>query len=547
MNNKLTERKLHDPADSEFYNYDSAHRLVSFHRAQGGIAPLQSTWALDGVGNWKQVDNETRQHSSFNELISRTTGGTTTSILSDDNGNETDDGTFVYAYDAMNRLRTVTRKSDNAPIAVYSYDAMGRRIRKVVTNSGDLNGTTDFYLDGQQEIEERNAPDAPTQQYVYGIYIDEPLVADTNLTGTPTRYFYHQNTLYSVFALTDTTGLTVEGYQYDGYGRQTVFYPNGSAVVVFGPSGVFTQGGHSAVGNPYLFTGRRLDPETTRTEPETGAVTGLYYYRARYYVPATGRFMSRDSAGLAANGGNLYQYAGESPPNLSDPYGLAAVTLRFFGKEGTWNISLKLEGTYDQTKSEWKETKLSIPSASQHEYLSNIEAKLNIPQIGGKADFKQETVAQYYVLLGRDKLEPSVSKEKIPESIVREYKDQLLPGTEWNVLKGELPFTLVALTAKNLNCTFELKKNGLALVSGKTIKASQTGTLSVYLGPPGRWAQARVEFGRYHAISAGNIHGQGWVLEPGAETSKIQMQMGAESKTSTDFKESASADWFNSK
>src|SRR5205085_11256951 len=127
---QFTEGRLHRPANSESYAYGSGYRLVSFHRAVGGIAPLQSTWTLDGVGNWKQVDGETRQHSSFNEIISRTAGGTT-SIVSDDNGNETDDGTYVYAYDAMNRLRTVTRKADNALVATYAYDAMGRRSQKV--------------------------------------------------------------------------------------------------------------------------------------------------------------------------------------------------------------------------------------------------------------------------------------------------------------------------------------------------------------------------------------------------------------------------------
>ena len=39
------------------------------------------------------------------------------------------------------------------------------------------------YLDGWQEIEERNGSDALTQQYVYGTYTDEPVVLDRNLDG----------------------------------------------------------------------------------------------------------------------------------------------------------------------------------------------------------------------------------------------------------------------------------------------------------------------------------------------------------------------------
>src|SRR5262249_13073396 len=140
--NKLTEENLLAPNDSELYHYDSASRLLSFQRgtlnaAKDGIAvpsshvPSQSNWTLDGAGNWNKVDGETREHASFNEITRRDAGF----IASDDNGNEFDDGTFTYTWDFQNRLRSVTRKSDGALVAVYSYDAAGRRIRKVVTNA----------------------------------------------------------------------------------------------------------------------------------------------------------------------------------------------------------------------------------------------------------------------------------------------------------------------------------------------------------------------------------------------------------------------------
>jgi RHS repeat-associated protein len=60
----------------------------------------------------------------------------------------------------------------------------------------------------------------------------------------------------------------------------------------------------------YGFTGREFDPET-----------GLLYYRARYYDPKIGRFISEDPIGLSA-GINFYSYVYNDPVNLVDPFGL---------------------------------------------------------------------------------------------------------------------------------------------------------------------------------------------------------------------------------
>jgi uncharacterized protein RhaS with RHS repeats len=68
-------------------------------------------------------------------------------------------------------------------VAEYTYAADGRRCRKVVTNAGGLNGTTDFYYAGPRVVEERDAADALAQQYVYGNYSDEVWTLDNRRGG----------------------------------------------------------------------------------------------------------------------------------------------------------------------------------------------------------------------------------------------------------------------------------------------------------------------------------------------------------------------------
>jgi RHS repeat-associated protein len=64
------------------------------------------------------------------------------------------------------------------------------------------------------------------------------------------------------------------------------------------------------VQQPLRFRARELD-----------LITGLYYVRNRWYDPVANRFVSEDPIGLQG-GINLYAYAGNSPTNFRDPFGL---------------------------------------------------------------------------------------------------------------------------------------------------------------------------------------------------------------------------------
>ncbi len=122
-------------------------------------------------------------------------------------------------------------------------------------------------------------------RYVPGLGIDKPVLMDRGGTFS----YYHYDGTGSVVAVTDGFGTVVESYAYGPYGESA---------------------DGDLIGNPYRFTGRRLDAETE-----------LYYYRNRYYSATLGRFLQADPAGFV-DGLNLYAYVRNDPLNFVDPSGL---------------------------------------------------------------------------------------------------------------------------------------------------------------------------------------------------------------------------------
>jgi RHS repeat-associated protein len=115
----------------------------------------------------------------------------------------------------------------------------------------------------------------------------------------------------------------------------------------------------------FTYTGRELDE-----------ATGLYYYRARYYAPDTGRFIGEDPSRFDGGDANLYRYVGNNALVLVDPRGLCAedggllkyITPDFYGTEFSGGFGLGPKGAnghldiisggviYDATKGEWVAT-----------------------------------------------------------------------------------------------------------------------------------------------------------------------------------------------
>jgi len=258
------------------YIYDELSQLIKV------IPPssLATDFVYDTVGNRTSViengDGVTYSTNNLNQYTE--VGGETYTY--DTNGNMTSktnsSGTTTYTYDFENHLIRVDTPSETIS---YAYDPFGRRISKT-TSSNKLK----YIHDGYRVVMEKDEINVVQAKYIYGIGIDEILVMERN----GTQYYYCHDGLGSVSDLTDLTGNKIESYSYDAFGK---------------PENI------SSEGNPYLYTGREYEPET-----------GLYYYRARYYDPILGRFLSPDPIGFEG-GLNFYTYVENNSVNLVDPTG----------------------------------------------------------------------------------------------------------------------------------------------------------------------------------------------------------------------------------
>jgi RHS repeat-associated protein len=184
--------------------------------------------------------------------------------------------------------------TNGATAESYRYDALGRRIGTV---SG---GVTNWHVyDGPHVAADLDATGGLVRSYVYGPGVDNLLAMTVHTGATVKTYYALTDRLGTVHALADTTGAVVESYKFDAWGRVLGVY-NGNGVPL----------AESAVGNRLLWQGR-----------EYSWKTGLYYFRARWYAPVTGRWLSNDPIGISG-GLNQYVFCGNNPVNFRDPWGL---------------------------------------------------------------------------------------------------------------------------------------------------------------------------------------------------------------------------------
>jgi RHS repeat-associated protein len=206
----------------------------------------------------------------------------------DANGNTTTSGGKTFTFDSENHMTSMT---GNGKVVTMVYDAFGNRVAKTV------NGVTTQYLveddvnpTGLPQVVEETVNGAVTRSYTYGL---ERISEAQPIQGAWTPSFYEYDGAGSVRQLTNAAISVTDTYEYDAFGN--------------------TVNKTGATPNNYLYRGEQYDPDL-----------GLYYLRARYYNPQTGRFLSRDPEdGKATNPATLhkYLYAGGDPVNRVDRSG----------------------------------------------------------------------------------------------------------------------------------------------------------------------------------------------------------------------------------
>jgi RHS repeat-associated protein len=260
------------------YTYDNIYQLTQ--ATQGGSTT--ESYSYDMVGNrTASLGVASYTTNASNQM----TANSNASYTYDSNGNTltkvVSSNTTTYGWDYENRLTSVTLPSSGGTVT-FKYDPYGRRIYK-----SSSSGTSIFAYDGDNLVEETNTSGTVVARYTQTQNIDEPLAM---LRSSATSY-YNADGLGSVTSLTNSSGAAAETYTYDSFGKLTA------------SAGSLT--------NSFQYTGRESDPET-----------GLYYYRARYYDPQSGRFIGEDLLKFDSERVNLYAYVGNDPTNLFDPLGL---------------------------------------------------------------------------------------------------------------------------------------------------------------------------------------------------------------------------------
>ncbi|MFO7902876.1 MAG: RHS repeat-associated core domain-containing protein [Pirellulaceae bacterium] len=312
-------------ADYEWV-FDASNRVVRQDASRDGI----SRFEYDARGQLLSADfdSQTDESHQYDSNGNRTDEGY---VVGDRNLVESD-GRYQYEYDAEgNRTRrteistgkTTQYQWDQGNRLVkileldgvdgmvsrtieYEYDALGRRIGKTITPAEEPAEVERFVYDGD-DIVLRFVDGDARNRYLHGpdvdqVWADEQLGAEGEIDRV-------------LWPLADHLGTVRDLVQFD---PET----NSASVVnhvTYDAFGGIVEETEPAIDHIFGFTGREMDAESD-----------LYHYRARYYDPRIGQFISEDPAGFEAGDANLRRYVENDPTNQVDPTGMYGEDVHFY-------------------------------------------------------------------------------------------------------------------------------------------------------------------------------------------------------------------------
>ena len=266
----------------EQYGYDEANELTSIAYKKGAttLGELDYSYNLNGLkeatwGSYARTGLPTAFSSATYNADNEQTERGSTKLSYDANGNLTSDGTSEYKWNARNQLTTIT----GAIKASYGYSPFGQRISRTLGGT-----TTELLNDGPNVVQEIQGGSV-TANLLTGL-LPSKVFARTTSTATENLL---TDQLGSTIGLASSTGSVETTYTYDPFGTTT---KEGSA-----------------------------SENATQYAGQEDEGNGIYYNRARYYSPSAARFLSQDPTGQEGGGPDLYLYTGDSPTNVTDPYG----------------------------------------------------------------------------------------------------------------------------------------------------------------------------------------------------------------------------------
>ncbi len=312
------------------YSYDVGGRVVASTDPEGSLS-----YALDANGQLLSVTGSRSEDYAFDANGNRSSSTTAAGNLL------LNDGQYSYIYDLEGNQKTKTRISDGQ-VTEFFWDYRNQLTKAMVK---DANGVLIKELRFTYDVEGRRVgvwvdadgagPEEPDQvwtvfdgvnpymdfdgelqtRYLYGPGIDE-LFARIG-TGEEDPQWYLADRLGSVRQILGASGAVLDEISYDSFG------------------GILSESNPSQ-GDRFKFTGREYSPEL-----------GIYYYRARWYDPGSGRFISQDPIGFSAGDVNLYRYVGNAPGDATDPSGLIPPLTYPNFKGGTNEISASISFSED--------------------------------------------------------------------------------------------------------------------------------------------------------------------------------------------------------